>query len=76
MAVTDHPLILQTLTDYKHTLWKHQQEQESRRLQQQQEQKQREEEAHRRYAAELAGREEAQRRANSLVGKMGKLFGK
>ncbi len=76
MATTDHPLILQTLTDYKHALWKHQQEQEARRLQEQQEQNQREEEAHRRYAAELAAREEAQRRTNSLAGKVGKLFGK
>ena len=76
MAITDHPLILQILTDYKHALWKHQQEQEARRLQEQQEQKRSEEEAQRRYAAELAAREEAQRRANSLAGKVGKLFGK
>ena len=76
MAITDHPLIVQTLTDYKHALWKHQQEQESRRLQEEQERQRRDEEAHRRYAAELAAGEEAQRRANSLVGKMGKLFGK
>ncbi len=75
MAVADHPLILQTLTDYKHAIWKHQQEQEARRLQTEQEQKRREEEANRRYAEELAAREEAQRRSDSLVGRVGKLFG-
>ena len=76
MSASDHPVILQTLADYKYALRKHQQEQEIRKQQEQQAQRQREEEASRRYAAELAAREEAQHRANSLVGKVGKLFSK
>jgi hypothetical protein len=76
MLATDYSLILQTLTDYKNALWKKQQAEEARRSPAQQEQQRRAEEASRRYAEELAAREEAQRRANSLVGKVGKLFGK
>ena len=75
MSASDHPLILQTLADYKYALRKHQQEQETRKQQEQLAQRQRDEEASRRYAAELAARDEAQRRANSLVGKVSKLFG-
>ncbi len=74
MAASDHPLIHQTLADYKAALRKHQQEQETRKQQEQQAQRQRDEEASRRYAAEQAAREEAQRRANSLLGKVGKLL--
>jgi membrane protein involved in colicin uptake len=76
MAATDHPLILQTLTDYKKALWEQQQAEETRRMQEWQEQQRRAEEANRRHAAELAAQEEAERRANSLVGKVGKRFGK
>jgi membrane protein involved in colicin uptake len=43
-------------------------------MQEQQEQQRRAEEANRRYAADLAARAEAKRRANSLIGKVGKLF--
>lgn len=76
MSATDYSLILQTLTDYKNALRKKQQAEESRRLQEQQEQQRRAEETNRRYAAELAAREEAERRANSLIGKVGRLFNK
>ena len=74
MAASDHSLIQQTLADYRAALRKHQQEQETRKRQEEQAQRQRDEEASRRYAAEQAAREEGQRRANSLLGKVGKLL--
>ena len=76
MPASDHTLILGALADYKHALSKKQHEDEARRMLEQQEQQRRAEEANRRYAADLAAREEAERRANSLVGKVGKLFNK
>jgi hypothetical protein len=76
MASTDYPLIQQTLADYKHGLWKQQQAEEAKQRQQHEEQQLKTEEANRRYAEDLAAREEAERRANSLVGKVGKLFHK
>jgi hypothetical protein len=74
MPANDHTLILEVLADYKHALSKKQQDEEARRMQEQQEQQRRAEEANRRYAADLAARAEAKRRANSLIGKVGKLF--
>jgi hypothetical protein len=72
MAATDHPLIQQTLTDYERALQERQQAAEAKRMQRMQ----LAEEAQRRQAAELAAHEEAERRANSLIGKVGKLLGK
>jgi hypothetical protein len=72
MAATDYPLIQQTLSDYKHALMKQQQAEEARRMREWQEQQRRVEEANRRAAAQ----QEAERRANSLIGKVEKLLGK
>lgn len=73
MSASDHPLILQTLADYKYALHKHQQEQEIRKPQERQAQRQSEEEASRRYAAELAAREDAQRRSQFRGGQNGQI---
>jgi hypothetical protein len=71
MAATDYPLIQQTLSDYKHALMKQQQAEEANQRQQYEEQQRRVEEANRR----LAAQQEAERRANSFIGKVEKLLG-
>jgi hypothetical protein len=72
MAATDHRLIDQTLSDYIHAIKKRQQQEDAKRAQEYEEQKRRAEEDNRRCAEQ----QEAERRANSLVGKVSKLFGK
>jgi hypothetical protein len=72
MAATDYPLIQQTLADYKHALWKKQQAEEAKQRQQYEEQQRRVEEANRR----LAAQQEAERHANSFIGKVERLLGK
>lgn len=71
MPVSDHTLILQTLADYKQAL-ENKRQQEARRLEEEQQRKAAEE---RRRAAELAAAQEEQRKANSVLGKLGKLIG-
>jgi hypothetical protein len=71
MAATDHELIQQTRTDYICAVKERQQEEEAKQARQQQEQRRQQEDANRRHAEE----QEAQRRANTLMGKVSKLFG-
>lgn len=70
MPAGDHGLIGQTLSQYGQAL----QVAEAKRIAQQQEQARQTEEANRRYAEQLAAQQEAQRRANTLIGKVEKLF--
>lgn len=72
MAVSDHALIQQTLRDYQQAVSAQRKAEEAKL----QEQTRRAEEANRRYAQQLAAQQEAQRRDNSLIGKVGKLFNK
>lgn len=72
MAATDHSLIEQTLSDYMQAVKRQQEVEAAKQAQQQEEQRRKEQEANRRYAEQL----EAQRRANTVIGKVSKLFGK
>lgn len=70
MPSSDQALIEQTLSQYRQGL----RADEAKRIQQQQEQARQTEEANRRYAEQLAAQQETQRRANTLMGKVEKLF--
>lgn len=72
MAANDYELIQQTLSDYIQALKWHQEAEAAKRKQQEQEQIRIQQGAHRRYIEQ----QEADRRANSLAGKVSKLFGK
>ncbi len=70
MPASDQALIEQTLSQYRQAV----RAAEAKRIEQQQEQARQTEEANRRYAEQLAAQQEAQRRANTLMGKVEKLF--
>src|SRR5579872_5365704 len=76
MPASDHPLIRTVRDEFEHALMKLRQQEQARQQREQEERQRKQREEERRYAQELAAQEEAQRRANSLAGKVGKLFGK